>query len=169
MRNAVWVALAWLAITLVTAIGTEWRMGYVMPEVAVIVGIFLAFERDAVPLVVCCLALGYLIGRQSLAPIGLHEISLAVTALGFQLVMGNIAGGGRGFFASCVAAATVAYQGLVFLLLLIFRGNAAFPSWTATALVPAALLTGFLALLFHPLMIRLDRRLSPVQRESLSF
>lgn len=169
MRNAVWVVVAWFAITLTTAIGAEWRLGYVMPEIAVVVAIFLAFEREAVPLVAVCLILGYLIGRQALAPVGLHELSLAATALGFQIVMGNIAGGGRAFFASCVAAATMAYQGVVFALLFTFRGNAAFPSWTATALIPAALLTGALALVLHPLMVRLDRRLSPEQRESLSF
>ncbi|MEO0814333.1 MAG: hypothetical protein AAFY60_15835 [Myxococcota bacterium] len=170
MRNAVWVGLAWFGTVVCTAFASELSVAHVLPEIVVIVAVFLAFEREGPALVASCLAMGYLVGRAAGAPLGLHELALASTALGLQLVIGSITtGGGRGFFTLSVGVATMAYHAIAFLLLLFFRGTASFPTWTSAILFPSAVLTAAIALLAHPLMEKIERRLSPQQRESLSF
>lgn len=169
MSHLVWIGVAWLGTVMTTAVAAEVGVAHLLPEVVVIVAVFLALEREGPTLVASCLAMGYLVGRASLAPLGLHELSLAATALGIHLVVGSITPGGRGFFTVTVALATMVYHTLTFLLLLGFRGNASFPTWTAAILVPNALLTAGLALLAYPWLDALERWVSPQQRETLSF
>lgn len=169
MRNVAWILLTWFFLNLVTSIATKIPLAYVMPEVVVVVAVFLAFERQAWTLVVCCLVLGYLVGRSALAPVGLHGLSLSITALGVQTLVGSISGGGRSFFAGCVTVATAIYHATVFSLLLVVRGHAVFPTWSTALLLPSALLTGALALVAYPSMLAFERRISTDQRESLSF
>ncbi len=169
MRNVVWIVVAWLATVVTTAVAAGLDISHLLPEIVVVVATYLALEREGPALVACCVAMGYLVGRAALAPLGLHELSLAATALGIHLVVGSITTGGRGFFTVTVAVATMSYHALTFLLLLGFRGSASFASWTTAILVPNALLTAAVALVAYPWLEALERRVSAQQRETLSF
>ncbi len=169
MRHVIWIAVAWFTSVLFTALAHVFHIAHLVPDAAVIIAVFLAFEREAPALVASCVAIGALIGRQALAPTGLHEWSLATVALSIHLVAGNIAGSGRLFFATSVAGATIAYQMTMFCLLWLVRGEAGFPNWTTAVLLPNAMLNALVGWLVHPVLLAVERRLSSEHRESLSF
>jgi len=168
-RHLAWIGVAWFGVIVLSALGQTLPNGYVLPEFVVLVAAFLAFVREPIPLVASCLAMGYLAGRHALAPVGLHELALAGTALSIHLMVGSIAGGGRLFFAGVVGVATMIYHLTLAGLLFTFRGPVAFSSWPSALLFPAAGLTAFLAIVLQPSFMALENRLAPQQRQSLSF
>lgn len=169
MTTAAWVGAAWLAWVVSGAAARYTGMGHVFPDVVVVFVVFMALRRDAVSVAVAALALGYLVGRQELAPTGLFSFALLVTAIGTQIVAGHLAASGALFFAFVSGAVVVAYHALLFVLLYVFRGEAGFASWATALFVPTGLATMIAALVFHPMLCWLDRRLTPEQRQELSW
>lgn len=169
MRVAAWIVLGWLAMTLQTAMAVHLAPGYVMPDPVVVVVVFLALRREPVSVALMALALGYLVGRQALAPTGLHEVAMVVTAVGVYIIAGHLAGNGTLFFAMICGVAVMSYHLLVYALLLVVRGHAGFATWATALLVPQALLTSVLALVSHRPMAALEARLSPRQHEGLTW
>ncbi len=169
MSSLVWIAVAWVGMCLVTALEAHGGFGYVMPDVVIIVIVYLALRREALQVVLIALALGYLVGRQDLGPPGLHPLALGVVALGTQLLAGSIAASGPVFAALVTAAATAAYHALLFALLYGLRGSVGFASFATAILVPAALLTAFAGILVSPLLGAIERRMQPDTRASLSW
>jgi cell shape-determining protein MreD len=169
MRHGVWIVLGWLGVTLWTAIGARLDVAHLVPDAAVVTVVFVALFREPIPTFITALALGYLCGRAALAPTGLHELMLVACAILTYVGSGRIKGSGALFFATTSAVVTGSYHLGLFLLLAAVRGTSGFASFAATALVPAALMTGVLALVSYPWMVRLERRLSPAAREGLSW
>jgi hypothetical protein len=141
---------------------------HVIPDAAVMTVVFLGLRREPLPLALTALLLGHLVGRQALAPFGLHETALTACAVSVYLASGNLRGGGPVYFAIVSGVACGGYHLLLFLLALA-SGHAGFSSWATAALVPSALATGLLALVSYPWMWRLERRLSPEKREGLAW
>lgn len=169
MSSLVWIAIAWIGTCLVTALEAHGGFGYVMPDPIVIVVVYLALRREALQVVLIALALGYLVGRQDLAPTGLQALALGVIALGTQLVAGSLAASGAVFAALVTAAATAAYHALLFALLYGLRGSVGFASWSTAILVPSALLTAFVSILVAPFLNTIEKKLAPDTRASLSW
>lgn len=169
MRHLAWIAIGLLGVTFWTALAARLQLGHVVPDVAVITVVFLALRREPIPLALTALALGYLVGRQALAPVGLHETALTICAIAVYMVSGRLAAGGAAFCAAAAAVVTVGYHLLLFVLLTAVRGDAGFSSWSTALLVPAAVVTGLLALISHPFMMLVERKLTPVVREGLSW
>lgn len=164
MKTAAWVVIGWLGVVLWTALGSRLAPGYVMPDAAMVVIVFVALYRQPVGAMVVAAVLGYLCGRQALAPVGLHELACVVVAIGAYIMSGQLVAGGPIFYAVAVAGATMAYHALLFLLLYLFRGVAAFPSWATASLVLSGALTGVLALVSYPVLRWVESRLSEEQR-----
>ncbi|HET6344738.1 MAG TPA: hypothetical protein VFH51_07385, partial [Myxococcota bacterium] len=122
-----------------------------------------------IPLAFTGMVLGYLVGRQALAPVGLHEIALVLCSVGVYLAAGHLSGSGALFFALTSGVAVVAYHLIIFGLLLWQRGHAGFSSWATALLLPSALATAFVALLCHGPMVWLERRLTQDKREGLAW
>lgn len=166
MRVAVWIALGWLGVIFWTAVAARLAPGHVFPDAALVVIVFLALHREPVVVVVVALALGYLNGRQALAPGGLHEFASVLVAVIAYAISGQLAAGGAIFFAVVTGCATMLYHLLLFLLLIGFRGPAGFSSWATASLVVNGVLTGALAAASYPLMQRLEARLSESRRQT---
>jgi len=169
MRHLAWVALGFLGVTFWTALAARIQIGHVLPDAAVVTIVFLALRREPIPLALTALALGYLVGRQALAPVGLHEIALTVCAVAVYMVSGRLAARGAAFCAFATAVTAVGYHVLLFALLSTVRGDAGFSSWATALLVPASLATGLLALISYPFMMLIERKLTPEVREGLSW
>lgn len=169
MRILPWIGLAWLATAVVAALRAGGTMTYVAPDPAVIVVAFLALRREALPMMVGALVLGYLVGRHDLGPTGLHALALGVTALATHLIAGSLAATGPLFFGLCCGAAVVGYHALLFLLLVLVRGHAAFASGATLLLLPNALVTAVVAIAASPLMEAFERKIAPEQRSALSW
>jgi len=164
-----WVAFGSLGVTLVTAICSRVGFAHLVPDVAVITVVFLAQRRSPAQVVVVALTLGYLCGRQALAPVGLHEVALILTALVVYFGVGSLAGSGARFFALTCGGAVAVHDLILYVLALIFGGHAHFASWPAASLVPSGAVTGVLALALLRPMTALEHRLTPVQHEALSW
>lgn len=169
MNVVVWIGLGWLAVTFWTALGAHLQAGHLIPDAAVVTVVFLALRREPLPLVVAALALGYLSGRQALAPSGLHETVLVLCALVVYFAGGAIAGGGAMFFALASGGAVMLYHLLLFVLGRVGGGELGFTGWTTAALLPSGFVTAALALVSYPAMNALERRLSSEEREELSW
>ncbi len=169
MRHVVWIVVGWLGVTLWTAIGSRLNFGHVLPDAAVVTVAFVALRREPILAAVTALVLGYLVGRQALAPVGLHETTLVACAVGVYMTSGRIAGSGAFFFAAAAAATLVAYHLTLFLLMTTIGEQARFAGWATAILIPNAALTGLLALISYPWMTWLERKLVPSPREGLSW
>ncbi len=169
MRTGVWILIAWLGVVVSTAFSSRVAPAWVFPDPAIVVLSFLALRREPIPIAVAALAVGYLMGRGALAPTGVHETALVLTAIGVYLTSGRLAGSGALFFAMVCAGATTAFHVVLFALLVIVRGDAGFSSWATAALVPAAMTTGLLGLLAYRPMAWLETKLTPAQREGLTW
>ncbi len=167
MRLVAFIGLGWLGTLICSAWATRLAVAHVLPDMAVLVVVFLAMRRSALAVVVTALTLGYLRGRLALAPVGHSETSLVLCALGTYLATGHLAGSGAVFFALSTAGALTATHALEALLLVWQRGSAGFSSWATALLLPAALATGLLALVLHPFLVWLERRLTPDSRVGL--
>jgi len=166
---AAWVAIGWLGVTLTTALGARLGVSHVMPDAAVVTIVFLAFRRHPAQVVLVALALGYLSGRQALAPVGLHEVALILCALTVYFGAGNLAGSGARFFALTSGGAVMLYHLLVYLLASSLGGRAHFAGWGTATLLPTGLITALLALVAEAPMAAIERRLSPSEHEELSW
>lgn len=169
MRIIVWVVVAWLATAFFTTLAAELPVAHIIPSAAVIVAVFVAMQREPIEVTAIAVLIGYGVGRQALAPVGLHEFALGTVALGVHLIAGHLAAGGRPFFFLISGVATVAYHVLVYALLVVVRGEAGFVNWATAMLVPAGLLTALVAALSHGILVGIERRLVPEQRESLAW
>jgi hypothetical protein len=169
MRNIAWVAVGWVGIVFWSAVCSRLRLSNIVPDAAVVTVVFLALRREPLLVALTALALGYFAGRQAAAPIGLHETALVATAVGVYLASGAFTGSGPLFFATVSAGAAMGYHLMLFLLLVVFRGTAGFPSWWTATLVPSGVATGALALASYAGLAALDRRLTTERREALSW
>lgn len=169
MRNLGWIGVGWIGLIFFSALGARTGGAHVLPDFPVIVVVFLAMRREPVPVALSALALGYLAGRQALAPMGLQEVSLVLVAMGVYLAAGNLSGNGGLFFGFICAVAVMGYHLLLFAMLLWQRGQAGFASWATAVLLPDGLATFLLAIVCHPFMLLLERRLTQDKREGLSW
>ncbi len=169
MRTLTFLLVGILGATLCAAVGARLSVYHVLPDISVIIIVFVSLRREPALIAATALSLGYMTARQALAPAGLHECALVLTAVGTFLSAASLAGSGALFFALTCGVAVMAYHALLFLLMLWSRGEVGFASWAAAALLPNALATCCLALLLHPWLLRLDRRLAQDKREGLTW
>lgn len=169
MRTLAWIGLGWFAATFCSAVSTRIPFAHVMPDMAVVVVVFLATRRDPITVVGAAVCLGYLTGRAALAPVGLHELALMVCGIGVYLAAGNLAGSGGVFFTLACGVAVAGYHLAVFGLILWQRGRAGFSSWATASLVPDALVTMVAAVICFPFMQWLEKRLVQDKREGLTW
>lgn len=169
MKTAVWIAMGVIGVTFWSSVAACCSWGHVMPDAAVMTVAFLSMRRDPLPLVVSAVALGYIVGRQALAPVGLHETALAVCAIGVQLVAGHLAGSGALFFAAVAGASVAAYHGVLAILLSLGGSEIGFSSWATALSIPSGAVTLLLALVSYPVMIRVEQLVSPARTEGLSW
>ena len=169
MRNLAWVVVGWAGVVFWSAVSSRLRVGHLVPDAAVVTIVFLALRREPVIVTMTALALGYLVGREALAPVGLHETALVGCAVGVYITSGALTGSGPLFFAAMSGGVTIFYHLLLFLLLFVFRGTAGFSSLSSAVLLPNALLTTLLALLSYGGLSALERRLATDRREALSW
>ncbi|OGR08451.1 MAG: hypothetical protein A2341_17310 [Deltaproteobacteria bacterium RIFOXYB12_FULL_58_9] len=169
MRHAVWIALGWLGVTFWTSLAARLSFGHLVPDAAVVTVVFLALRREPVVVTATALAIGYLVGRQALAPVGLHEVALVGCAVIAYLASGHIAGSGPAFLAVASAMGLVAYHVLLYLLLSLGRDQVGFSSWATAMLLPNAVITGVLAFVSYPGLAALERKLTPETHEGLAW
>ncbi len=169
MTVAVWVGVGWLLVSLCTAVAARLDLGHVMPDAAVITMVFLALQREPLQVALGSALLGYLSGRQALAPVGLHEAAAVLSAMSVYLVAGSLAGSGPRFFALASGGAVMLYHVLIWVFAWLGGDGVAFASWPTALLVPSAVATGLFALILYPGLLRLERRLRPENREELSW
>ena len=168
MRTAVWGIVGWLGLCISTAVGFNLGWGYLMPDIPVIVTVFVAMRREPIPMALCAVGLGYLVGRQAGLPTGVGESGMLLCGLVVYRMTGHFAGRDL-FFASVCGGAAIGLQLAIFGLLYTGRGVAAFASDAAAFLVPGGFLTAVVALLLYRPMLRLDGRLQTARREGLSW
>lgn len=169
MITLAWMAVGWLLMSVVTAFGSRLNVGHVMPDIAALVIVFLALRREPILVALVALALGYMSGRQAVAPVGIHESAAVLCAIGAYVASGSIAGGGKFFFVLASGGAAMAYHVCIFLLAYLVGGAAGFSSLATMTLIPTALATSVVAWLLHPLLAWIDKKLAPEQREALSW
>lgn len=169
MTVFVWVAYGWAWVTVLTAFGARFQCAHVLPDAVAATVVFLAFRRTPVQVCLTTLMLGYLLGRQAVAPVGLHETALVVTGLFIYLAAGNLAGSGVLFFALASGGAAMLYPLLTKLVAWLFGNEIHFTGWATASLLPMGLATAVFALATHWFMARVDKRLEPAQREELSW
>ena len=169
MRVVVWIGIATLATALVTGLAAGVGLESHVPDLVIVVLAFLALRASPLEYGVFAWVAGYIVGRQAAAPVGVHEFSLMATAVAMHVVVGNITGRSRAFFAMACALALVAYHGMVYVLLLGVRGTAGFASFADALLVHNALLTGAAGALLERWLARVDTRLVDAKREELSW
>ena len=169
MRNVAWVMVGWIGVVFWSAVCSRLHVSHLMPDAAVVTVVFLGLRREPLLVTFTALALGYLAGRECVAPVGLHETALVACALGVYLASGALTGSGPWFFAAVSGGAAMGYHLVLFLLLLAFRGTAGFPGWWTAVLLPSGLATAFLALVSYAGLTALERRLATDRHEALSW
>jgi hypothetical protein len=169
VRTAVFVGIGWLGTALFTAIGSRLSIGHVLPDAAVVILVFVALRREPLPVTMTALALGYFVGRQAMAPIGLHEAVLVGCGLTIYLTAGSLAGSGAGFFALASGGTVMLYHAALYVVTRAGAGVVGFSGWATAALVPSGAATAALALIAHSLLSAIDRRLNADRREELSW
>ena len=169
MKHIVWLVLGWLGISMSAALSHKVLPYHVVPDVALIVAVFLALRREPIPMALSALALGYFSGRLALAPVGLCEGSLILCSIWAYRGSGSVDGSGSVFFGLLCGAMVCVYHLLMFGLLLLIRGEAAFASWATASLIPTAVTTFLVATLMHRPMEWLDRLVAPAPRSGLSW
>ena len=167
MRSLAWIGVGWLGLLLCSALGARLQVAHVLPDVPLLVVIFLSMRRGPLMVAATGLALGFLAGQQALAPVGLHETALTLCGVGMVVAAGNIAAGGSAFYGMAVAVAALGHQLLLASLVYWERGSVGFSSWATALLLPGALCTAGVGLLLHPLLLALERRLTSDTREGL--
>lgn len=169
MRTVVWVLVAWIGVSFWTGLAARLSPGYVCPDAAIVALCFVALHHKPIPTVSTALVLGYLVGRHAAAPLGLHETALICCAMAIYLTSGKLAGSGAFFFASACGATLIAFHLLLYLLLMLGRGQAGFSSWGTAIILPNAVVTALLGLASYRPMLWLESRLSEKPREGLQW
>lgn len=170
MKTLVWVLTGAAATWFFTAVGSRWgAASHLCPDAAIIVVTFLAMRREPAQLATVACILGYLVGRQMLAPLGLTETAMVLCSVATYLAVGHLSGGGRLFLGIAAGGAVIFYHLVIFLLLLSVRGEAGFPGWTATLLLPNGALTMVVAWIGYPALMRLERTLTPEKTDGLTW
>ncbi len=167
--TAAWVGLGWLGMTLWSAVGARLAPAHVLPDAGIVVIVFLALRREPIAVAAASLLLGYLAGRQALAPVGLHEVASLTCAIAVYVVAGSLAGSGALFFALTAGGAVGLYHLVIYILSWLFGEGAGFTGWPTAALVPSGFLTALVALASYRFMLAVERRLSAESREELSW
>jgi hypothetical protein len=168
MKMFIWVLTGAVSTWLCTAVASRWgTASHLAPDAAIIVLTFLAMHREPAQLVLVAGALGYLVGRQMLAPTGLSETTMVACAVTTYLAAGHLAGSGAMFFGVASGGAVVFYHLLLFLLLVTVRGAAGFTGWATVLLVPNGMVTAVVAWIFYPALMRLERILTPEKTDGL--
>ena len=171
MKTLVWMirdrrCLTWLCTAVSSRFGT---FSHLVPDAAVIVLTFLAMHREPAQLALVASALGYLIGRQMLAPFGLMETAMVACAVITYLTAGHLSGSGSMFLGIASGGAVMFFHLASYLLLVAVRGSAGFTGWVTALLLPNAVITALLALVLYPGLIRLERVLNPEKTGGLSW
>ena len=166
MRTLAWIGFGWLGVVFWTSAAVRIGPYHIIPDAAVVVVAFLALRREPVPLALVALGLGYLVGRQALGPFGLHESAMVICAIGVYMIAGHLAGSGTFFFGLISGAAVMGYHVTLYVLLYIWRDTAGFAGTPTALLIPSALATGALALVFHHPMLWFEKLLMPAQRNT---
>ena len=161
MRAIVWTLLGGLGTSVAAAFTSRLHLAHLLPNVALVVVVFLAMRRGITEVSVVALALGHLVGTLALAPVGLHELALVGVGLGAFVVGGSLRATGKNYVACVSGLADVAHHILLVLLLMGQGRPVGFCSWAAALLVPQAALTAALAWALHPALTRVDRALTP--------
>jgi hypothetical protein len=169
MRAAVWMLLGAWGTAIGSALAARSTLLHVLPDLALIVLVFLAMRREAPEVAASALVLGFVMGTLALAPPGLHEAACALVALGVFLVTGSLAGAGAGYFALVVGTAEVALHVTLALLAMAQHMHVGFSSLATALLLPQALLTSGLAWALYGALQRLDAWLSPRAPEGLQW
>ena len=169
MKHIVWLILGFFGISMSSALAHKVLPYHVVPDVALIVAVFLALRREPIPMALSALALGYFSGRLALAPVGLCEGSLILCAIWTYRGSGSVDGSGSVFFGMMCGAMVCVYHALMFGLLLLVRGEAGFASWATASLIPTAVSTFIVATLMHRPMEWLERLVAPAPRSGLSW
>ncbi len=167
MRSFSFLAVAFFLLAVVTAASSRMAPGYVAPEPAVIVVVFVALRREPIMVAVISLSVGYMLGRQAAAPLGLHETTMVASGVAAYIASGRLAAGGALFFAVLCGFMTMASQLLAALLLQWGMGHVGFSSQATMLLLPQALLTSVLALVLYRSLDWLDARFSNDTHEEL--
>lgn len=168
--NDLWLTIlaGWLATLCWTAFAAQAGLS-VFPEAPVIACVFLAVRHEAKGVALGALLLGYAAGRQALAPLGLHEAALAVTALGTYFIAGHMLAEGKAFFAVASGSATIGYHLLLYLLKTIVVGEVRFSSWAQALFVPAGVVTALVAWPSAHVLEMLGKKVSRAPKEGLRY
>lgn len=169
MRLFAWIVVGFLATVIMSALAARLPWAHVMPNMALIVVVFLAMRKEAPEICFVAVALGHVVGLQALAPTGLHETALALIALGAFLISGNLSATGS-LYVGCVACISdVAYH-IALVLLLVWQGyEVGFSSWATAALLPQAVFTGLCGWALYRPLEYLDETLTPRRTEGLQW
>ena len=167
MKHGLVMWLAWTCVALQSTLGIRWNIAGVMPDIAVIFVSFWALRRSFLSLSLATLALGVACDVFSGAPLGFHGLSLCLCAFGLRQITGVFSRGGVVFFGTVVALVTVANHGLLYGILWGVRGDAGFSSWVTASLVPAGFFSGVVAVLFYPLLCRIEAWIQPPRSGAL--
>ena len=170
MKTIIWIFTGAVTTWFCTAIASRWgSSSHLIPDATVIILTFLAMHREPAQLAIVASSLGYLTGRQMLAPFGLNETALVACAITTYLVAGHLAGSGATFFGVACGGAVMFYHLLLYLLLLVVRGTAGFDGWPTALLVPNGIVTAAVAWLLYPGLLRLERTLTPEKTDGLTW
>ena len=169
MRTGFWVILGWMGITFWTGLGSAWSPAHIIPDAAIVTVVFLGMRLNPVPLCIGAVCLGYIVSRQVVGPVGLHEFALGLCAVWAYQMSGSFSGGGAAFFGVVTTLISALHHGVLFLMVWLVQGEVVFSSWATATLIPGAVATGFLgAILYHP-MLFIDQFLEPKGHGGLSW
>lgn len=169
MRLLAWIVVGFVATVLTSALAARLAFAHVMPNLALVVVVFLAVRKEAPEICLVAVALGHGIGLQAIAPAGLHETALTAVALGAFLVSGNLSATG-GLYVGCVACISEIAYHIALVLLLVWQGyEVGFSSWATAALLPQAAFTGLCGWALYRPLERLDESLTPRRTEGLQW
>jgi rod shape-determining protein MreD len=169
MRVGVWILAGWFLMQVFTALAWSMAWAHVWPDPVLIVVVYAALRREPSVLMFTAFVLGFLTGRQSLAPLGVHEFALCLTALSAHLVLGQVVGSGTAFFGVMSGFFVMLYHGLLYVLLAYMRGHVGFSSLATASLLPTALVTCVCAWCVHGVLRALDRAVTRERSEGLSW
>jgi rod shape-determining protein MreD len=169
MKILFWVIVAWFLSLVSTSVALYVSPSYILPELPIIVVVYLSLHYPLAHVSLAALALGFTIGSQSGSVLGLHEAALAVSGMIVHLSSGRLAGHGPFFFALITGATTIGYHLSLMLMMTVAQQKVGFASvWTAL-LAPNAIATSICAFILYSPFLAIDKSLSPQRSEVLSW
>ena len=154
-----WIILGWIGYLSCNAFYTRIGFEYVIPDFAVIIVAFIAMRRNMLALVLVTFCLGYLAGRQALAPTGLHESAMTLAGLSLYFALGHLTVDNRFFFALLSGVTVMTYHVFLFSISSFFAEHTHFSSWATAILFPTGLTTAIFALLGYSFLCWFDCRI----------